>query len=158
MRSGSSDAAAVQLATIVFLGLSFVVLGCLVVENEVNYPAWRVLSPGELLAHHAAVEKGLARTMFPLMALHLVTGAVLLVWPPVGLGRLPVISVLSLFVLLLVVSFAFQVPIHRSISLGAGRAAVDELIRSHGQLRRPVELMASVASFWALWRVARGPA
>lgn len=66
-----------------FLALSFFVLGCLVVENDVNYPAWRTLPPPEFMRHHAAIETGLQWTMFPAMGVHLLLGIALLVrpWP-----------------------------------------------------------------------------
>jgi succinate dehydrogenase hydrophobic anchor subunit len=138
-----------------FLALSFFVLGCLVVENDVNYPAWRTLPPPELMQHHAAIETGLTWTMFPAMAVHLLLGIALLIRPFPQLGRRAAGLIVAAFAAVLIVSFALVVPLHIEIGASGAQETVEAIISRHRLFRWPLEALAAVASFAGLLRLLR---
>lgn len=142
-------------AAAAFVALSFFVLGCLVVENDVNYPAWRTLSAAELMRHHAAIETGLMWTMFPAMGAHLLLGVALLIkpWPPLG-RRITGLIVVA-FAAILIVSFALVVPLHMEVGASGSQETVEAIISRHRLFRWPVEALAAVASFMGLLRLMR---
>ncbi len=146
----------VRLRRIVFatyILVTFYVLGCLAVENDVNYATWRHISPEDFARFHRSVEQGLQPIMFMPMTLHLLVGAFLVALPPAPLRRIHVVPAVLLNLYVVVESVTVQVPIHKALELAKTPELVEALIATHHMYRLPAEIASGAWAAWLLFKV-----
>jgi hypothetical protein len=144
-----------DLVLVAYISVSFYVLGCLVVENDVYYPAWRLVGPSSFPSFHAVVEAGLKPAMFAPMTLQLLAGLGLVVLGSARVGRRWSIASVSLTLYVVVESLLVQVPIHRALGVAYDPALLERLIFTHRAYRLPAVLAGGALLLVVLWRALR---
>lgn len=136
-----------------YLALSFYIFGCLVLENDVNYSTWRVLTHTDFSVYHELLENQLKVFLFLPMAVHLAFN-ILLFWFRPREVKMPVLILLLLINIYVVAeSLLVQVPVHAELQRQWSLEAVNRLIYMHRFYRLPAEIFALILNFYLLARI-----
>lgn len=141
-----------QWVTTVYIGLSFYCLGALVIENDVNYPAWQNISDHDFPEFHQRLENLLMIPFKIPMTLFLIINLLFLRFHhrslPVYLVWIAVINFCSL----IAESMLVQLPMHTALNKLKTQKMIEDLYQSHLYYRFPAEAILCVCSFVMLFK------
>ena len=94
----------------------------------VHYPLFAEVGPGDFSRYHASHSRRITPLVLPVMAVELVTSALLVLTPPAGVSSPATWVGLALAVTLWVSTVLILSPAHGSLSDGFNRARIDRLV------------------------------
>lgn len=120
----------IKLLLIIHSASTLIMVGAIWYVQIVHYPQFRLIPAELFIAYEKCHQRGIIVTVVPWMAIELVSGLLLLIWP--GLfGFLPAVVGALLLAGIWVHTFGFQLPRHRILEKGLRPEILEKLIQSN---------------------------
>ena len=131
------------------------VAGMMWFVQVVHYPLLPHVGHGSFVSYEKAHTRLAIATVVPLMVIETVTGGLLVLWRPRGVGLVPCWIGLVLLAIIWWSTFRLQVPQHRILSRGFDDDASRRLVRSNW-IRTGSYSVRILVMLWMLTGILRG--
>ena len=141
--------------TTLYIFFSFYVFGCLVLENDLNYPTWQFIGAAHFPMYHQDLNERLIYILFLPMGIQLMLNVLFIFFHPTKLRKNIIMAALSFHLYVLVESLVMQVPIHAQLQQQFTLESLQLLIQSHRRYRLPGEIAALALDIVILYHLIK---